>query len=95
MRTVGIIAEYDPFHNGHAWQIAEAKRLANEAEVAAATEIAARKNELRIKEAELKRESDVKQAEADAAYAIQREEQRKTIVTRGSHFPNNLWHKCV
>ena len=28
MRTVGIIAEYDPFHNGHAWQIAEAKRLA-------------------------------------------------------------------
>ena len=58
---------------------AEAKRLANEAQVAAATEIAARKNELRIREAELKKESDVKQAEADAAYEIQKEEQRKTI----------------
>ncbi|MBR4768756.1 MAG: flotillin family protein [Lachnospiraceae bacterium] len=58
---------------------AEARRLANEAQVAAATEIAARKNELRIKEAELKRESDIKQAEADAAYEIQKEEQRKTI----------------
>ncbi len=58
---------------------AEAKRLANEAQVAAATEIAARKNDLRIKEAELKRESDIKQAEADAAYEIQKEEQRKTI----------------
>lgn len=26
MRIAGIIAEYNPFHNGHAWQIAEAKR---------------------------------------------------------------------
>lgn len=26
MKTVGIIAEYNPFHNGHAYQIAEAKR---------------------------------------------------------------------
>ena len=26
IRAVGIIAEYDPFHNGHAWQIAEARR---------------------------------------------------------------------
>ena len=58
---------------------AEAKRVANEAQVAAATEIAARKNDLRIREAELKRESDVKQAEADAAYQIQQQEQRKTI----------------
>ncbi len=58
---------------------AEAKRLANEAEVAAQTEIASRQNELRIRQAELKRESDVKQAEADAAYAIQQQEQRKTI----------------
>ncbi|MBR5949641.1 MAG: flotillin family protein, partial [Clostridia bacterium] len=47
---------------------AEAKRVANEAQVAAQTEIASRKNELRIKEAELKRASDIKQAEADAAY---------------------------
>ena len=25
---VGVVAEYDPFHRGHAWQLAEAKRLA-------------------------------------------------------------------
>jgi len=58
---------------------AEARRLANEAQVAADAEIAAKQNELRIKQAELKRESDAKQAEADAAYEIQKEEQRKTI----------------
>ena len=58
---------------------AEAKRMANEAQVAAQTEIASRRNELRIREAELKRASDVKQAEADAAYEIQQQEQRKTI----------------
>lgn len=27
MKTVGIIAEYNPFHNGHAYQIAKAKEL--------------------------------------------------------------------
>lgn len=32
-----------------------------------------------IKQAELKKESDVKKAEADAAYKIQEEEQRKTV----------------
>ena len=58
---------------------AEAKRIANEAQVNSETEIAARRNELRIRQAELKRESDVKQAEADAAYEIQQQEQRKTI----------------
>lgn len=58
---------------------AEAKRIANEAQVAAETEIAARRNELRIKQADLKKESDIKQAAADAAYEIQKEEQRKTI----------------
>ena len=58
---------------------AEAKRLANDAQVAAETEIAAKKNELRIRQAELKKESDIKQAAADAAYEIQKEEQRKTI----------------
>ncbi len=26
MKTVGIIAEYNPFHNGHAWQIQEARK---------------------------------------------------------------------
>lgn len=58
---------------------AEAKRIANEAQVAAETEIAARRNELRIRQADLKKESDIKQAAADAAYEIQKEEQRKTI----------------
>lgn len=28
MRTVGVIAEYDPFHQGHAYHLAEAKRRA-------------------------------------------------------------------
>ena len=27
MRICGIIAEYDPFHNGHAWQLEEARRV--------------------------------------------------------------------
>ncbi len=31
MRTAGIIAEYNPFHRGHAWQIEEAKRQGAEA----------------------------------------------------------------
>ena len=53
---------------------AEAKRMANEAQVAAQTEIASRQNELRIREAELKKASDLKQAEADAAYEIQQQE---------------------
>lgn len=29
MKTVGIIAEYNPFHNGHAYHIQKAKELAN------------------------------------------------------------------
>src|SRR5699024_9218020 len=27
MRFAGIIAEYDPFHNGHAWQLAAAREM--------------------------------------------------------------------
>ena len=30
MKIVGIVAEYNPFHRGHAWQIREARRLAGE-----------------------------------------------------------------
>ena len=26
-KFAGIIAEYDPFHNGHAWQLQQAKAL--------------------------------------------------------------------
>ncbi len=58
---------------------AEAKRLANDAQIASQTAIAERQNELAIKQAELKRAADIKKAEADAAYEIQKEEQRKTI----------------
>lgn len=52
---------------------------ANNARVASQTEIARKNNELAIHQAELKRQSDIKKAEADAAYKIQQEEQRKTI----------------
>ena len=47
--------------------------------VAAQTEIAKKQNELAIKRSELQQESDTKKAMADAAYEIQKEEQRKTI----------------
>ena len=60
---------------------AKAEKEANDAQVAAETEIAHKQNELAITKAELKKESDVKQAEADAAYRIQEEQQRKTIET--------------
>ena len=58
---------------------AEADRAANDARVAAATEIAQKNNELDIKKAALKKQADTAQAEADAAYEIQNQEQQKTI----------------
>ena len=58
---------------------AENAKLANDAQVVSQTEIAIRNNELKIKQADLKKESDIKQAEADAAYHIQQQEQLKTI----------------
>ena len=36
MRAVGIVAEYNPFHTGHAWHIAETRRLGGEAAVVCA-----------------------------------------------------------
>ena len=51
----------------------------NDAAVAAQTEIAKKQNELAIKRSELQQEADTKKAMADAAYEIQKEEQRKTI----------------
>ena len=33
LKIVGIIAEYDPFHAGHAWQIARARQAGAEAVV--------------------------------------------------------------
>ena len=58
---------------------AEAQKEANDAKVQADTEIAVKLNELAIKQAELKTVEDTKKAEADAAYEIQKEAQRKTI----------------
>lgn len=61
---------------------AEADNAANEARVKADTIIAERNNDLLIKKAELKKLSDTKKAEADAAYKIQQQEQQKTVNTK-------------
>lgn len=61
---------------------AKAAQEANDAQVMAKTAIAERNNELAIKQAELKRESDIQMAIADAAYEIQKQEQQKTINER-------------
>lgn len=58
---------------------ANAKKEANDAEINAEQEIAVKQNDLWIKKAELKKVADAKQAEADAAYKIHEQEQRKTI----------------
>ena len=57
---------------------ARANKEANDERVLAETEIAKKNNDLAIKSAELKKESDIKKAEADAAYKI-REQQRKEL----------------
>ena len=59
--------------------IAEAQNAkeSNEARVKAAEEMAARNNDLAIRQAQLKQEADTKQAQADAAAGIEAENQRK------------------
>lgn len=61
---------------------AENAKLANDAEVKSQTEIAERQNELLIKKANLKQESDTQKAIADAAYKIQEQEQLKLVNTK-------------
>ena len=56
---------------------AEAQKQANDAEIAAQTEIAIKENELAIKRAELKEQQDIKIAKAEAAKGIEAENQRK------------------
>lgn len=64
---------------------AQAKKEANDARILAETEIAQKNNDLAIRQAELKREADTQLAIADAAYEIQKEEQRRTIeITRAN-----------
>ncbi len=58
---------------------AKADKEANDAQVASDQEIAIKKNQLAIRKSELKKIEDSKSAEADAAYEIQKEEQRKEI----------------
>lgn len=58
---------------------AEADRQANDARINAEREIAKKNNELSLQKSELKKLEDTKKAEADAAYSIQEQEQRKTI----------------
>ncbi len=58
---------------------ATAQREANDARVEADTQMAERNNALAIRQAELKQLADRKQAEADAAYGIQEQEQRRSI----------------
>ena len=58
---------------------AENEKLANDATVASQTAIAERQNELTIRRADLKQEADTRQAQADAAYRIQEQEQQKVL----------------
>lgn len=56
---------------------AENAKTSNDAKVKAAEEIAARNNDLAIRQAQLKQESDTKKAQADAAMEIEAEKQRQ------------------
>lgn len=57
-------------------------KIANDARIKADLEIAQKNTDLDIRKAELKRQSDLTKAQADAAYQIEQEEQRKTIETK-------------
>ena len=57
---------------------AKADQAANDAQVLADTEIAKKQTELAIEKARLKKEADIKLAEAEAAKEIEAENQRKT-----------------
>jgi len=58
---------------------AQADKLANDARILAQLEIEKKNNDLAIKQAELKKIADTKRAEAEAAFEIQSQQQRKTI----------------
>ena len=56
---------------------ANADKMSNDAKVAAATEIAQKQTEFAIRKAELQKQADTEQAKADAAKAIEAENQRR------------------
>ena len=58
---------------------ANADRESKEAQIEADTLIAQKENELSIRKAELQKDADTKQAIADAAYNIQKENERKSV----------------
>lgn len=58
---------------------AAASKEANDAKIAAQTEIEKRNTEFELQKAELKRQTDIKWAEAEAAKGIKAEEQRKIM----------------
>ena len=58
---------------------AVARKEANDAEVEAAQSIAIKNNELILKKEDLRIQEDKKKAQADLAYEIEQEEQRKTL----------------
>ena len=58
---------------------AENAKQANDAKIKSAEEIAVRKNDLAIKQAQLQKISDTEQAQADAAASIEAENQRKIM----------------
>ena len=76
IRKKAAIAKSDAQREIAIAEAANAKQ-SNDAKVQAAEEIAKRNNDLAIKQAELKKESDTKQAEADAAMTIEAENQRR------------------
>ena len=61
---------------------AKAENAANAEKIKANTEIARRNNEYEIEVARLKVSEDTKRAEADAAYEIEKQAQRKTVEVR-------------
>ena len=58
---------------------AQARQETNKVKVEVDKEIARQNADLAIAQSEMQKESDIKRAEADAAYAIQHQAQRKTI----------------
>ena len=58
---------------------AMARKEANDAQVESEQSIAIKNNELALKKADLRMKEDAKKAQADAAYEIEQEQQRKTL----------------
>lgn len=58
---------------------AQAAKESSDARIAAELEIAKKQTDLSVQKAELQKQSDNKRAEAEAAYSIQEQEQRKVI----------------